>query len=119
MREVGAGEFNGAAVREALLERDHRDDQADESEPEDGGKQAEDPEEAEEKDRGSERDHSERRGLGQPPARNGFSGDDAGGQGIREARGRCPHGECKCQPRGRRRLRQSEACGGRRNAQSN
>ena len=84
MREVGACELECAGVRAAPLERDHRNDQAGEPEPEHRRQQAEDAEEAEQDDRGNQCDHSENGGLRESPTRNPLSGDYPGRERERE-----------------------------------
>lgn len=99
MREVGARELEGAGVRTATLDREHRNDQAGETEPEHGRQQPEDAEQAEQDDRGNQCDRSERGGFGEPPTRNPLSRDDPGREGEREARRDRRHGQGQRQPR--------------------
>jgi len=113
MRKVGTRKVEGTGVRAAPLERDHRDDQAGEPQPNDGRQQSEDAEEAEQDDRGNECDRSEHRGFRESPTRYPLAGDDSGGERERETRCRRSHGERKCQPHDSRRLREGQArCGG-------
>ena len=113
MREVGASELEGAGVRAAPLEGDHRDDQAGEAEPEDGRQQPEDAEQAEQQDRGKQGDRSERGRLRESLPRDPLSGEESGRECEREARRHRPHRQGKRQPRDSGRLGERQArCGG-------
>ena len=70
MSNVGAGELEGPTIGMCSLERDHRDDQSGEPEPDHCRQQSENSEEAEENDRRCERDGSVRGSFREPPARN-------------------------------------------------
>src|SRR2546429_130310 len=67
MREIGARELEGAGVRAAPLERDHRNDQACEPEPDHGRQQPGDADQADEDARRNQCDRSERGGFRKPP----------------------------------------------------
>ena len=109
MRKIGARKLEGAGVRAATLEGDHRNDQAREPEPEHGRQQPEDAEQPEQDDRGNQCEGSERGGFREPPTRNPLSGDDTGGEGEREARGDRRHRQSQRQPRDSRRLGDDQA----------
>src|SRR5512132_363505 len=109
MREIGASKLENAGVRAAPLERDHRNDQSGEPEPEHGGQQPEDPEQAEQDDRGNQCDRSKRGGFREPPTRNPLSRDDTRREGEREARRDRRHRQCQRQPRDPGRLGDSQA----------
>ena len=112
MREIGARELEGAGVRAAPLERDHRNDQACEPEPEHGRQQPEDAEQAEQDDRRNQCDRSERGGFREPPTRNPLSGDNTGREGERETRRDRRHCQGQRQPRDPGRLGDNQACRG-------
>ena len=109
MRKVGARKLECTGVRAPPLERDHRDDQAGEPEPDHGRQQSEDAEQAEQDDRGNQCDRSERRRLHESPTRDPLSGDDSGRKRERETRGHRRNREGKRQPRDSGRFRESEA----------
>jgi len=117
MREIGARELEGAGVRAAPLERDHRNDQAGEPEPEHGRQQPEDAEQAEQDDRGNQCDRSKRGGFRESPTRNPLSGDGPGGEGEREARRNRRNRQGQRQPRDPGRLGDNQARRGGRDTQ--
>jgi len=112
MHEVGASKLEGTGVRPAPLERDHRDDQAGEPEPDHSRQQSEDAEQAEQDDHGNQCDRSERRRLRESPTRDPLSGDDSGRERERETRGHRRNREGERQPRDPRRLGEGQARGG-------
>ena len=103
MSEIRPPQLDRAAIRNPALERDHGHDQADEPEPGDRRQQADDAQEAEQEDGRHQCQRSDRSRQCDTLARNPLAGDEAGREGIRQARDRAAdhQRERQSEPRGR------------------
>jgi hypothetical protein len=117
VREVGARELERASVRDPVLERDHRNDEAGKPEPHDGREQPEDAQKAEQDDRRDKRDHANCGGFGESPPWNRFFGDDSGRERERKTGRSRRKGECERQSHGSRCFREYQSSSGGSNAE--
>jgi len=117
VREVGARQLECPPVRDPVLERDHRNDEAGKPEPHHGREQSEDAQKAEQDDRGGKRDHANCGGFGESPPWNSFAGDDSGRERERKTGRSRRHGEGERQSHGSRCFGEHQSRSGRSNAE--
>jgi hypothetical protein len=90
MNEVRAGELDRPPDRNAVLDHRDRHDEADETEPKNGGEQADDPQVADDQDRGRKRDDADsRRGTDAARLRPKLC-RERGRECVGDTRRRCP-----------------------------